>query len=197
MQQVVSSGPEFSANSSTYNNLLAMGATKVCNYESTPGFSFRGPGNACVFLNGRVHHFIRAATSTDLSMGITYFIFDQVAHDRLAGGQDLQGAEQSYVMDKRTMCNLLIESIEQDDIHKQQLQQQQQKKRPNNTKLKIRHIRSLTSSVNPKIDLPSFIGSIDTFCISILDFNCHSILFILSFTFHCISFVYIFICSTW
>ena len=79
MQQVVSSGPEFSTNSSTYNNLLAMGATKVCNYESTPGFSFRGPGHACVFLNGRVHHFIRAATSTDLSMGITYFIFDQVA----------------------------------------------------------------------------------------------------------------------
>jgi hypothetical protein len=49
MQQVVSSGPEFSANLSTYNNLLAMGATKVCNYESTPGFGFRGPGNACVF----------------------------------------------------------------------------------------------------------------------------------------------------
>ena len=32
-----------------------------------------------VFFNGRVHHFIRAATSTDLSMGITYFIFDQVS----------------------------------------------------------------------------------------------------------------------
>ena len=31
------------------------------------------------FFNGRVHHFIRAATSTDLSMGITYFIFDQIA----------------------------------------------------------------------------------------------------------------------
>ena len=31
------------------------------------------------FFNGRVHHFIRAATSTDLSMGITYSIFDQVA----------------------------------------------------------------------------------------------------------------------
>jgi hypothetical protein len=55
MQQVVSSGPEFSTNSSTYNNLLAMGATKVCNYESTPGFSSRGPGHACVFLNGKVH----------------------------------------------------------------------------------------------------------------------------------------------
>ena len=49
MQQAVSSGAEFSANSSTYNNLLAMGATKVCNYESTPGFTNRGPGNACVF----------------------------------------------------------------------------------------------------------------------------------------------------
>ena len=79
MQQAVSSGAEFSANSSTYNNLLAMGATKVCNYESTPGFTNRGPGNACVFLNGRVHHYLRAATSTDLSMGITYFIFDQIA----------------------------------------------------------------------------------------------------------------------
>ena len=39
----------------------------------------RGPGNACVTLNGRVHHFIRMATSADLSMGITFFIYDQVA----------------------------------------------------------------------------------------------------------------------
>jgi hypothetical protein len=79
MKQVLSSGPEFSTNSSTYNNLVAMGATKVCNNEATSGWTNRGPGSACVFLNGRVHHFIRKATSTDLSMGITYFIFDQHA----------------------------------------------------------------------------------------------------------------------
>jgi hypothetical protein len=50
MQRVISSGPEFSTNSSTYNNLVAMGAIEVCNYESTPGFSYRGPGRACFFL---------------------------------------------------------------------------------------------------------------------------------------------------
>jgi hypothetical protein len=38
MQQAMSSSPEFCHHSSTYNNLAAMGATKVCNYSEKPGF---------------------------------------------------------------------------------------------------------------------------------------------------------------
>jgi hypothetical protein len=38
MRQAVSSSPEFCHHSSTYNNLVTMGATKVCNYLERPGF---------------------------------------------------------------------------------------------------------------------------------------------------------------
>ncbi len=31
-----------------YNNLLAMAATKVCNYCDDPGFTNQGPGGQCV-----------------------------------------------------------------------------------------------------------------------------------------------------
>ena len=67
-----------------------------------------------------------------------------VYHDRIGGGLDSQGAEQSYVEDKMTMCNLLIESIRLDDKNKQQLQAEQEAKKSRNTKLKPRHRRSLT-----------------------------------------------------
>jgi hypothetical protein len=42
MQQAMSSSPEFCHHSSTYNNLVAMGATKVCNYSERPGFKIEG-----------------------------------------------------------------------------------------------------------------------------------------------------------
>ena len=45
-----------------------------------------------------------------------------VHHDKLGGGQDSRGAEQSYVMDKRTVCSLLIKSIERDYVYKRHLQ---------------------------------------------------------------------------
>jgi hypothetical protein len=78
MIQVVTT-PEFLLNSSTYNNLLAMGGTKVCNYNETPGWTQRGPGSACVTLNGRIHHNMKNANSTDPSCGLAWFIFDDIS----------------------------------------------------------------------------------------------------------------------
>jgi hypothetical protein len=76
MQQAISSSPEFCNHSSTYNNLFAMGATKVCNYSEWPGFKNRGPGPFSVHLQGKLHHFFNLANSTDNSSGFGYFVFD-------------------------------------------------------------------------------------------------------------------------
>jgi hypothetical protein len=43
VRKVISSGNKFSQKSSLYNNLVAMAATVVCNYNETAGFSRRGP----------------------------------------------------------------------------------------------------------------------------------------------------------
>ena len=72
----VSSSPEFCHQSSTYNNLVAMGATKVCNYTERSGFENRGPGPISVHLQGRIHHFFNHANSIDNSRGIGAFVFD-------------------------------------------------------------------------------------------------------------------------
>jgi hypothetical protein len=76
MQQAISSSPEFCNHSSTYNNLVAMGAMKVCNYSERPGFKNRGPGPFSVHLQGKLHHFFNLANSTNNSRGIGYFVFD-------------------------------------------------------------------------------------------------------------------------
>jgi len=44
VRKVFSSGNKFSQKSSTYNNLVVMAATVVCNYNETAGFTRRGPG---------------------------------------------------------------------------------------------------------------------------------------------------------
>jgi len=77
--QCIESSKTFPQDSSTYNNILAMAATKVCNYSSNPGWTSRGPGSAAVTLNGRVHHFFPNADSSDPSCGLSYFIFDTIA----------------------------------------------------------------------------------------------------------------------
>jgi hypothetical protein len=57
-----------------------MADTKVCNYCDTPGFANRDPGNASVTLNGRVHNFMRTASSNNTqNCGLSYFIFDKKA----------------------------------------------------------------------------------------------------------------------
>ena len=86
VRKVISSSTTFSQKSSTYNNLVAMAATVVCNYNETAGFSRRGPGPQSVFMNGRVHHYMRIASSTSQNCGISYFIFDDIAS--LAGSAD-------------------------------------------------------------------------------------------------------------
>ena len=44
LRQVITLSPEFSKKSSSYNNLVAMAATVVCNYNQTHGFSPHGQG---------------------------------------------------------------------------------------------------------------------------------------------------------
>ncbi len=56
LRKVITSSPEFSKKSSTYNNLVAMAATVVCNYNQAHGFSRRGQDPQSVFMNGHVHH---------------------------------------------------------------------------------------------------------------------------------------------
>ncbi len=49
---------------------------KVCNYTERSGFKNRGPGPFSVHLQGRIHHFLNHANSTDNSGGIGAFVFD-------------------------------------------------------------------------------------------------------------------------
>ncbi len=91
LRQVITSSPEFLTKSSTYNNLVAMAATVVCNYNQTHGFSRRDQGPQSVFMNCRVHHYMRIASSTSQNCGISYFIFDDIAS--LAGSVDTQNID--------------------------------------------------------------------------------------------------------
>ncbi len=86
LRQVITSSLEFLMKSSTYNNLVAMAATVVCNYNQTHGFSWRVQGPQSVFMNGCVHHYMRIASSTLQICGISFFIFDDIAS--LAGSVD-------------------------------------------------------------------------------------------------------------
>ncbi len=81
LRQVITLSPEFLKKSSTYNNLVTMAATVVCNYNQT-----HGQGPQSVFMNGCVHHFMRIASSTLQNCGISYLIFDDIAS--LAGSAD-------------------------------------------------------------------------------------------------------------
>ncbi len=64
-----------------------MASTVVCTYSEVNGWSRRGPGPQCVFLNGRVHHYIRPASSKLQNCGLSYFIFDDIAS--LAGSANV------------------------------------------------------------------------------------------------------------
>ncbi len=82
--------PEFLKKSSTYNNLVAIAATMVCNYNQTHGFR-RGQGPQSVFMNGGVHHYMRIASSVLQNCGVSYFTFDDIAS--LAGSADTQNID--------------------------------------------------------------------------------------------------------
>jgi len=79
VRKAISSSNQFSQRSSTSNNLVAMSATVVCNYSETAGFSRRGPRPQSVFMNGRVYHYMRLASSTSQNCGMSYLIFDDIA----------------------------------------------------------------------------------------------------------------------
>ncbi len=63
LRLLISSYCGFSQKSSTYNNLVAMAATAVCNYNNTIGFTQRRHGSQSVFMNSRVHHYMRIAST--------------------------------------------------------------------------------------------------------------------------------------
>jgi hypothetical protein len=79
LRLLISSCCGFSQKSSTNNNLVAMAATVECNYNNTHGYTRRGHGPQSVFMNGRVHHYMRIASSTTQNCGTSYFIFDDIA----------------------------------------------------------------------------------------------------------------------
>ncbi len=96
-KDISSNSANFLQKSSTYNNLGAMAATVVCNYSETAGFSPCGPGPQSVFLNGRVHHYMRIASSTSQDCGISYFIFDDIASH--AASADVQNVDPLILSD--------------------------------------------------------------------------------------------------
>ncbi len=92
LRQVITSSPGFLKKSSTYNKLVAMAATVVCNYnQETHRFLQRGQGLQSVFMNGLVHHYMRIASSTLQNCGISYFIFDDIVP--LAGSADTRNVD--------------------------------------------------------------------------------------------------------
>jgi hypothetical protein len=95
MRQAMSSSPEFCHHSSTYNNLFAMGATKVCNYSERPGFKNRGPDPFSVHLQGKLYHSFNLANSTNNSGRIGYFVFDNESA--------LEASASSHNLDSRIM----------------------------------------------------------------------------------------------
>ncbi len=97
LRLLISSYCGFSQKSSTYNNLVAMAATVVCNYNNTNGFTQRGHGSQSVFMNGRVHHYMRIASTTSQNCGSSYFIFDDIAS--LAGSAERQNVDPTILSD--------------------------------------------------------------------------------------------------
>ena len=71
--ECIMSSSTFLQNSSTYNNILAIVGTKMCNYSIRQGRTPQGPDR-------RVHHHCFSyAGSSHPSCGISYFIFDNIA----------------------------------------------------------------------------------------------------------------------
>ncbi len=63
----------------------------VHNYNDTHGFSQHGQGPQSVFVNGRVHTYMRIASSTLQNCSISYFMFDDIVS--LAGSADARNVD--------------------------------------------------------------------------------------------------------
>ncbi len=97
LRLLISSCCGFSQKSSTYNNLVPLAATVVCNYDNTNGYTQRGHGPQSMFMNGRVHHYMRIASSTTQNCNVSYFIFDDIAS--LAGSTERQNVDPTILSD--------------------------------------------------------------------------------------------------
>ncbi len=97
LRLLISSCCGFSQKSSTYNNLVALAATVVCNYNNTNGYTRHGHGPQSVFMNGHAHHYIRITSSTMQNCSISYFIFDDIAS--LAGSAERQNVNPTILSD--------------------------------------------------------------------------------------------------
>jgi hypothetical protein len=97
MQKIILSCTNFSQKSSIYNNLVTMAGTAVCNYSELNGWLWRGPGDQCVFINDRVYHYMKIASSTSQNCGSLYFVFDDIAS--LAGSADAQDVDPQILYD--------------------------------------------------------------------------------------------------
>jgi hypothetical protein len=71
LQCILYTDRDFTQKSSTYNNLVAMAATVVCNYRNSNGFTQCGEGPQYVFMNGWVHHYMRSASNTSQNCGLS------------------------------------------------------------------------------------------------------------------------------
>ena len=97
LARIISTCTDISRKSSIYNNLVAMAGTAVCNYSGLNGWLRRGPGDQCVFINGRVHHYMKIASSTSQNCSISYFVFDDIAS--LAGSADARDVDPQILSD--------------------------------------------------------------------------------------------------
>jgi hypothetical protein len=83
-----------------------MAATVVYIYNNTNGYTQRGHGPQSVFMNGRVHHYMRIASSTPQNCGISYFIFDDIAS--LAGSTERQNVDPTILSDISKVLRMKI-----------------------------------------------------------------------------------------
>jgi len=70
--------PFIARSSSTYNNILALGATGVENETNKGGWE-KIHGDHSVTLHGRTYHFLPPAQTLNPTGGISYFTFDTPA----------------------------------------------------------------------------------------------------------------------
>jgi hypothetical protein len=97
LREIISTSTDISRKFSIHNNLVAMAGTVVRNYSKLNGWLRCGPGNQCVFINSRVHHYMKIASSTLQNCGIFYFMFDDIAS--LAGSADAHDVDPQILSD--------------------------------------------------------------------------------------------------
>jgi len=97
LARIISTCTDISRKLSIYNNLVAMAGRAVCNYSKLNGWLRRGPGDQCVFIKSRVHHYMKIASSTSQNCGISYFVFDDIAS--LVGSADARDVDPQILLD--------------------------------------------------------------------------------------------------